>query len=297
METVEQELFHNKYRDSFDESLQNAIAIHHIDVKRKTTDAELRYMQMHLNGELDYDELKLLIKRFGEKTACLIICNGNTSEFESLKRDLKGNKDYLEEAEEKESPLYVSKDVGKELQSSSNGNYAPAHATHLGNGLGDNAGYNGYVWQLFVDGYMREITSKMVKKLFMDRYEILLTDFESNRITVTLNKERRAIEMKLLNSDIGESPSTKDAISIITKHSVKLGLDYEKTDRFGKEARIACSKFDHEAGKIIGKAKIDGDTPELEQRTARFFKNFIESNNMNANNCVALLTKMFNRKN
>ena len=297
MDVVKQELFENKYRDSFEESLQKAIEIKGIDIKRKSSDAEIRFMQMHLEGELDYDELQLAIKKFGEKMACIIFSNGNSHEFNSLTKDLLAMKIGKAEAETSESALNVSHDLGKELQASKTGSYAPAHATHFGNGLGDDAGYNGYVWQLFADGYMREITGKMVKKLFMDRYNILPSDFDADVIAVTLNKERKAIEMKILNSDLGESPSTKDAISTITKQGVKLGLDYEKTDRLGKEARIACSKFDHEAGKIIGKAKVEGNSPELERRTARFVKNFIESTNLNASNCVALLTKMVSRSN
>ena len=297
MDIVKQELFQNKYRDSFEVSLQKAIEIKGIDIKRKSSDAEIRFMQMHFKGELDYDELQLAIEKFGEKMACIIFSNGNIHEFNSLTKDLLAMKIDMEEAETSESALNVSHDLGKELQASKTGSYAPAHATHFGNGLGDDAGYNGYVWQLFADGYMREITGKMVKKLFMDRYNILPSDFDAGVIAVTLNKERKAIEMKILNSDLGESPSTKDAISTITKEGVKLGLDYEKTDRLGKEARIACSKFDHEAGKIIGKAKVEGDSPELERRTARFVKNFIESTNLNASNCVALLTKMVSRNN
>ena len=297
MEQVKQELFQNKYRDSFNESLEKAIELCHIDVKKKPSDAEIRYMQMHLNGEMDYDELQFAITRFGEKTACNIFCGGNYAEFNSLKKDLLAIKNDLLKAETEDSALYVTEEVGKELQGHSNGNYAPTHATHFGNGLGDDAGYDGYVWQLFVDGYMREITGRMVKKLFVDKYGILTSDFDAERVAVTLNKERKAIAMKILNCDIGESPSTKDAISMITKQGVKLGLDYEKTDRLGKEARMACSKFDHEAGKIIGKVSVEGDTPELRKRVARFLKNFIEANNINASDCVSLLTKMVSRNN
>lgn len=303
IEKVEQELLHNGFRDNFEQSLKTAIELHHIDIKRKVSDREIRYMQMHLKGELDYDDLQLAIDHFGEKVTCNIFCSGNLAELYSLKTDLKAIKDDLIEAEKGASNVYVSKEKGKELQDPVSGNYAPAHSLHINNGLGENASswagkFNtGYVWRLFSDGYIRDITADMVKQLFMDRYDILPSDLEAERTALLMNKERRIFEGQMLQGEIGDSATTKNAISMITNEGKKLGLSYEKTDKMGREARQSCSKFDHEAGKIIAKAKIDGDSPELEQRTARFFKNFMESINMNASNCVALLTKMNSRKN
>ena len=303
IEKIEQELLHNGFRENFEESLQKAIEDSRIYVKRSPSDKEIRYMQMHLDGELDYDDLKLAISHFGEKMTCLIFCNGNLGEFISLKRDLLAIKNDLIKAEEGESNRHVSVEEGKELQDPVTGNYAPSHSLHTNNGLGENASSwvgkfnSGYVWRLFSDGYIRDIEPFMVKQLFMDRYGILPSDLEAGRIAILMNKERRIFEGQMLQGEIGDSSTTKNAISMITNEGKKLGLSYEKTDRMGREARLSCSKFDHEAGKIIAKATIDGDSPELQQRTARFFKNFIENNNMNANNCVTLLTKMFSRKN
>lgn len=301
---VENELLHNGYRDNFEESLIKAIGIFHPkNLNRRVSDKEIRYMQMHIKGELDYDDLKLAIDHFGEKLACNIFSNGNGSEFNSLKSDLMAIKEDLIKAENEDSPKYVSPEVGKELQDHATGNYAPSHSLHTNNGLGDNASTwkgkfnDGYVWRLFSDGYIRDIELNMVKALFLERYDIIPSDYEARNIAVLLNKERRIFEGQILQGEIGDSPTVKNAISMITNEGKKLGLSYEKTDRMGREARNACSKYDNEAGKIIGKAKIDGDSPELEQRTARLFKNFIEGNNLNANNCVALLAKMFRRKN
>ncbi len=88
-------------------------------------------------------------------------------------------------------------------------------------------------------------------------------------IAEQLNKERRVLEGLLLQGDIGDSPTTKDAISIITNEGKKLGLAYDKTDQMGRIARQRCAKYDHEIGKIVGKATIEGATPEITQKYVR----------------------------
>jgi len=306
MEKVEDELFKNSFRDNFDMSLESALKICCIDTSQKPTEHEQRIMQMYMQGELDYDQIEALVTRFnengeGEKIVCRMLCYGNMAEFNELRSMLKAIKEDLERAKNGESNRHVSQDVGKLLQDHEKGDHAPSHSLHLNNGLGDNAGYVsrfklGYVWRLFADGYIRECKPDMAKELMFDRYDIVISEMKSIQLAEFLTKERRLHESKMLQGDIGDSPVVKDAISIITNEGKKKGLSYEKTDRMGRNARRTCEKFEHDAGKIIGKAVTEGKTPELEQKTARFCKNFIEGNNLNADNVVELLLRMFRRK-
>ena len=306
MDNVEQEYFKNGFRENFLESLDQVLKIEHIDISNKATDSEIRYMQMYMEGEMTSDQVDALITKLnsngdGEKIVCRMLYNGNMAEFKDWRVALRAIKEDLEKAEAGFSNRHVTPEVGKELQDHEKGDHAPAHSLHLNSGLGDNAGFVsrfklGYVWKLYADGYIMECKPEFVKKLMLEMYDKLVSDYECTLIAQFLNKERRLFESKMLQGDIGDSPIVKDAISIITNRGKTLGLSYEKTDRMGRDARKVCEKFQHDAGKIVGKAVIDGNTPELEQKTARFCKNFIEQNNMNADNVVELLLRMFRRK-
>ncbi len=295
LERVESE-FKNKYRENFEESLKQAIDQTGVVVTRKPTDKEIRYMQMYMNGEVTYQELQLAISRVGEKIACMIFCNGNLAEFNDWRKDLKSIEEDMEKAEQGTSGRYVSVEVGKAFQDHEKGTHAPSHATHSNNGLGENAGFvsrfsKGYVWRLFADGTVRDIDDHDVKLLLLERYDMIPSNYEAKIIATKLNKERRVLEGMLLQGDIGDSPTTKDAISIITNEGKKKGLAYDKTDRMGREARKKCAKYDHEIGKIVGKTTIEGATPELEKKYATHVTKFISENNFNANNFVELVLR------
>jgi len=289
--------FNNKYRENFEESLSKAIDLSGIDITKKPTDKELHYMQMYMNGEVTHEELELAISRVGEKTACNIFTNGNLSEFIDWRSSLKSIAEDLEKAESGISGRLVSVEDGKMFQDHEKGTHAPSHSLHLNGGLGENAGWvgrfnKGYVWRLYADGTIKEIKEDDVKLLFKERYNVIPSSYEAKMIAEIMNKERRVLEGLLLQGDIGDSPTTKDAISIITNEGKKLGLAYDKTDQMGRLARQKCAKYDHEIGKIVGKATIEGATPELTQKYVRHVSKFITENNMNADNFVELLLRL-----
>jgi len=293
---LEQE-FLSGYRQNFDESLNKVIKISGIDIKKQVSPQEFHAMQMYMDENITWKKLKDLISRMGEKTVCNIFCNANLAEYNDWKDALKSIEKDLETAKKHDSPKYVTEDEGKAFQNHSKGDHAPTHSTHLNNGLGDNAGFvsrynTGYVWRLFADGYIRNIDGNMVKKLFFERYDIIPSELEAKTISDLLNKERRIFEGQVLQGDIGDSRMVKDAVSIITNEGKKLGLSYQKTDSMGREVRRACEKLERDAGKIIGKAKIQGGTPELTQKYARVVSNVLDETNMTWDNFIACLFKV-----
>jgi hypothetical protein len=295
LERLESE-FNNKYRENFETSLTEAINLSGVVVTRKAKDKEIRYMQMYMNGEVSHEELQLAISRVGEKTACMIFCNGNLSEFNDWKKDLKAIADDLEKAEQGFSGRHVTVEEGKAFQDHEKGTHAPSHATHNNNGLGENAGFvgrfnKGYVWRLFADGTVRDLNEEDVKMLLLERYEMIPSSYEAKMIATKLNKERRVLEGLLLQGDIGDSPTTKDAISIITNEGKKKGLAYDKTDQMGRLARKKCAKYDHEIGKIVGKVSIEGSSLEIEKKYSTHVSKFIAENNLNADNVVELILR------
>jgi hypothetical protein len=290
--------FNNKYRENFEESLQNAISLTGINISKKPTDKEIRLMQMYVNGDLTHDEMELAISRFGEKTACMIFSHGNLTEFNDLRRDLKAIAEDSEKADEGISGRYVTVEEGKAFQDHEKGTHAPSHSLHLNGGLGDNAGYvgrftKGYVWRLFADGTIREVDEDDIKLLFFERYDVIPSSYEAGLIASKLNKERKVLEGMLLQGDIGDSPTTKDAISIITNEGKKKGLAYDKTDQMGREARKKCAKYDHEIGKIVGKATIEGASPEIAKKYATHVTKFASELGITQDNFVELLLRAF----
>ena len=223
------------------------------------------------------------------------------TEFNDLKIALKAIADDEIKAEEGISGRYVTEEEGKAFQDHEKGTHAPSHSIHLNNGLGENAGFvsrfnRGYVWRLHADGYIRELKIEDVKVLFAERYTIIPSNDESQKIADILNKERKIFEGQMLQGDIGDSPTTKDAISIITNEGKKKGLPYDKTDQMGREARKKCVKYDHEIGKIVGKAVIEkateiGASEEVTQKYARHVTKFITENQLNADNFVEMLLR------
>lgn len=292
-----QQEFLNGYRDNFDESLTKVILLSGINIDKKVSAQEFHAMQMYMHENITWSKLKSFISRMGDKTVCNIFCNANLAEYNDWKEALKSIEKDLEIAKKNDSPKYVTQDVGKAFQDHTKGDHAPTHSTHLNNGLGDNAGFvsrynTGYVWRLFADGYIRHIDVNMVKKLFFERYDIIPSEYEANIISDLLNKERRIFEGQLLQGDIGDSRMVKDAVSIITNEGKKLGLSYQKTDSMGREVRRACEKLERDAGKIIGKAKIQGGTPELTQKYARIVSNVLDETNMTWDNFITCLFKV-----
>ena len=288
--------FKNKYRENFEESLNEAINLSGVVVTRKPTVKEIHYMQMYMNGEVTHEELQLAISRVGEKTACMIFCNGNLSEFNDWKKDLKSIADDMEKAERGISGRLVTVEEGKAFQDHEKGTHAPSHATHNNSGLGENAGFvgrfnRGYVWRLFADGTVRDLNEDDVKLLLLERYDMIPSSYEAKMIALRLNKERRVLEGLLLQGDIGDSPTTKDAISIITNEGKKKGLAYDKTDQMGRVARKQCAKYDHEIGKIVGKVSIEGASAEIEKKYSTHVSKFIAENNLNADNVVELILR------
>ncbi len=295
--------FLNQYRENFEESLEKAIKTGGgtINIHKEVSVQEIHYMQMYMDGDMTWKKLNDIISRMGEKMTCNIFNNGNLAEFNDWKLGLKAIEEDEAKARIEESPKYVSEDVGKMMQDHSTGDHAPTHSTHFGNGLGDNAGFvsrynTGYVWRLFADGYIRQIDIPMVKKLFFERYELIPSDLEAKSIADLLNKERRIFEGQMLQGEIGDSPMVKDAVSIVTNEGKKKGLSYQRTDAMGREVRRACEKLERDAGKIIGKAKVQGATPELEQKYAKMVSNVLDETNMTWDNFIACLFKI-KRKN
>jgi len=93
MDNVEQEYFKNGFRQNFLVSLDEVFKIEHIDISKKPTDSELRYMQMYIEGELTSDQVDNLIKKLnyngeGEKIVCRMLYNGNNLSHSSKKSDL-----------------------------------------------------------------------------------------------------------------------------------------------------------------------------------------------------------------
>lgn len=294
--TMEHE-FLNQYRDNFDESLKKAINQSGINIQKEVTAQEIHFMQMYMDGDITWTKVKNLIDRMGEKTVCNIFSNGNLAEFNDWKKDLQAIESDLKNADKNGSSMYVTEDVGKLMQDHTTGDHAPTHSTHFGKGLGDNAGFvsrynTGYVWRLFADGYIRQIEPTMVKKLFFERYDIIPSELEAKTIADLLNKERRIFEGQVLQGNIGDSKIVQDAVSIITNEGKKKGLSYQKTDAMGKEVRRACEKIERDAGKIIGKAKVDGATPEITQKYAKMVSNVIEETNMTWDNFISCLFKI-----
>lgn len=296
LERLESE-YNNKYRENFEESLQKAINLSGINVEKKSSNKEIHEMQMkYISGDLTYYELKLAISRVGEKMACQIFSNGNMAEFNDLCKDLKSIEEDMERAELGISGRLVSVEDGKMFQDHENGTHAPSHSLHLNSGLGENAGWvgrfnRGYVWRLYADGTIREIKEEDVKLLFFERYDIVPSYHEAKMIADMLNKERRVLEGLLLQGDIGDSPTTKDAISIITNEGKKKGLAYDKTDQLGREARKKCAKYDHEIGKIVGKATIEGASDEVAKKYATHVSKFAHEIGINQDNFVELLLR------
>ena len=133
--------FLNGYRDNFDESLQKAIQLSGINIKKEVSTQEMHHMQMYMDGDITWKKLQDLISRIGEKTLCNILCGGDLAEFNDWKRDLKSIEEDMEKARTQEGARYVTVDEGKMMQDHATGDHAPTHATHLNNGLGANAGF------------------------------------------------------------------------------------------------------------------------------------------------------------
>ncbi len=285
------------FREQFDESLKKSLNIHGINLNKKLYITDVIYMNRFIMGELKYTELIEVIEAFGEKTVIVNLFNGNRYEFEGYKQSLRSiNKD-MEKAKNYEGGKYVSEQVGKELLNSEESTQLRTHSLHFNKGLGDNAGfvsmnYHGYVWQLFADGFLQDIDLIGAQKLVFERYGTILTDDEAMIVAKDLNKNRRTFEGKILQGNIGDSKTTKDAISIITNAGKKKGMNFERTNILGLEARRACQKFEHEAGRIIGQSKVVENTSELNSKTARMLVNLIESTNQDAINIVAIMKKI-----
>ena len=81
--------FNSQYRENFEDSLKKAINLSGINTSKQVSAKELHYMQIYVNGDINHDELQLIISRIGEKTACNIFCNGNLAEFNDWRKDLK----------------------------------------------------------------------------------------------------------------------------------------------------------------------------------------------------------------
>lgn len=292
--------FLSGYRENFDESLEKVIHVSGINIQKEVSAQEVHYLQMYMDGDMTWKKLNSLIDRMGEKTICNIFSNGNLAEYNDWKKDLKAIQDDMDKARMGINPKYVTEDEGKMFQDHTKGTHAPSHATHLNNGLGDNAGFvsrynTGYVWRLFADGYIRNLDIEMVKQLFVDRYDIIPSSIEAKNISELMNKERRIFEGQVLQGDIGDSRMVKDAVSIVTNEGKKKGLSFQKTDAMGREVRRACEKLERDAGKIIGKAKVEGATDEITQKYAKIVSNVLEETNMTWDNFISCLFKI-NRK-
>ena len=289
------------YRTSFEESLTTSLKIRGIDTSQELKTKDAVVMKKFMDKGINYDGLLHWIKKYGEKTIIHNLFNGNRYEFNGFIEGLKSLKEDLEKSESGDNQIYVTVDTGKMFHDPQKGDHAPAHATHFNHGLGEDAGWvgmnnMGYVAKLFGDGYLQKVDAKAVKGLVFEWYEIIISDMEAEAVAVDLNRDRRNFEGKMLQGTIGDSKTVKDAISIITNKGKTLGMSYEQTNLMGTEVRKTCSKYDAIAGKIIGKAKTEGDSQELNSKTARFIVNLLEGTAQNTDNVLSLINKMLKSK-
>lgn len=289
------------YRNSFEESLTKSLRIRGINTKKEISISDAVMMKQFMDKGINYDGLRKWIKKYGEKSIIHNLFNGNRYEFNGFVDSLKAIKADLEKTESDENQVYVTSETGKMLHDPKKGDHAPAHATHFNQGLGSDAGWvglhnMGYVAKLFADGFLQKIDSVGAKSLVYEWYGLIISEAEAFAVAEDLNRDRRNFEGKMLQGTIGDSKTVKDAISIITNKGKADGMSYEKTNMLGVEVRKTCQKFDSVAGKIIGRAKIDGDSQELNSKTARLFANILEGTAQNTGNVLALLEKMIKIK-
>ena len=288
------ELLSSPVRENFEESFSRSIDNHGIHIKKQNKQKDLERMQLLLDDDVDIEAFESWVKEDGKKYICKTLFNSEMSAFEAYHKELRllrQDRDNFHEGDH-----YMNEEDGKLLQGQS-GDHTPAHPAHFNKGLGENAGFvtrnnHGYVWQLFADGYLRKIELAGVKSLLFQRYQIMVSDHEADKIAQDLNNDRLVFLGKSLQGDIGDSPMTKDAVSMITSQGKTNSLSYEATYSKGLEVRKVCSKLEHEAGKIIGKACVEGNSPELNSKTARVIYNFIQGTNQDMENILAQISKM-----
>ena len=291
-----------KIRDHFDNSLQKSLTKNGLSTtRREITSRDLANMKKFMSRELTYSQMLELVEEYGEKPLITNFFSGNRFEFESHMKSLKSIEEDMEKASYGESARVVSEELGKELLNDEESTQLRCHSSHLNRGLGDNAGFvsrnnRGYVWQLFADGYLKDISPEGVQQLVAQRYGYVVSMDEATSIATDMNHDRRVYEGSTLQGKIGDSPATVDAVSIITNEGMKKQLSYEFTELLGSDARKITSKFDHEFGKIVGEAKVNGATDKVKARLARFFQNSIQSLNMDTDDILALVEKASQKK-
>ena len=288
----------NPFRENFEESLSRSIGSKHgIDLQRRLKQKDSIRMQMLFDGVVDSEIFEGWIKNDGVKYICKTFFGSTMSELDAYRKALRSMRKDMEDY--REENYYMSEEDGKLLHSSENADHTPPHPAHFNKGLGENAGFvarnkHGYVYQLFADGYLRKIDVFGVKKLLFERYEIIVSDNEASMIAEDLNTDRLVFLGKSLQGEIGDSPMVRDAVSAITTEGKTKGLSYENTYQKGIQVRQVCSKIEHEAGKIVGKAIVEGNSQELNSKTARMVFNLIQGTQQNVGNVLALVSKIAN---
>lgn len=297
---IETDVLPTKMRENFEESLENSLKIRGVNIQRKISKKEEVLIKKFRDENLTSVQFEKLIQSFGEKTVILNCFNGNRFEYEGFRAGLKSIEDDYAKARRGENPRYFSAEEGKVIHDRIVGDHAPAHTTHLNSGLGSDAGFvgrnnRGYVAMLFADGYLQKIDGRCAQDLVFQLYGIQISEMEAIQIADDLNRDRRLYEAKALQGDIGDSKTVKHAISIITNEGKKKGFNYEKTNTMGIEVRKTCAKLDNELGKIIGTAKIKGDSPELNTKTARVFANILNGTSQDTDIVLSLVMKILRK--
>ena len=291
---VQKEELFSTYREDFDRSLESVLLIHGIQKNNVTRD-DIACMGIFLEGDMTFLGMQKLIAKFGKKPIITNCFNGNMSEFEEYLKALQASEKDTERAKTYDG--YTSEEDGKLLLNSDETTYSRLHSTHYNRGLGANAGFvslndHGYVWQLFADGYLQNITPQHVKHLVFERYSVVVDSIQAEEIARQLNKDRRVFEGKILQGQIGDSRTVKDAISIITNEGKKKSLAFDRTNQMGDSARKICEKLDSETGKIVGRAVIDGNTQDLNSKTAHHILDLVQSTNQDVDDVLSLVEKL-----
>lgn len=300
--TIQDDIRTQKMRDNFEESLQNSLQVHGLSFpKRDVTSRELMHMQKFLDNELTFNNMKALIDEYGEKWVILNCFNSSRYAFMTHMDALKKIQEGLDDSDDDSSKI-VSEELGKELLNSPESTIIQCNSVHFNNDLGDNAGQvsrreKGYIWQLFVDDFLHDISIKGVQKLLLDRYQMVVTEDEAAKIGSDLNHDRRTYLGDALQGKIGDSLTVKTAVSMITNEGIKKSIKYEDTNIMGQTARKMLSKYDSGFGRITGEVVINnGWTEKTKQKLARLVKKFIEDGNGSADDFIVIFDKVIHKK-
>lgn len=288
------------YREFFDKTVEQVANEKGIEKANLSRD-EITYMTKFMDNDLDHNDLLKLIMRFGEKSICVNCFSGMKTEFDDFRIGLKAIHDDMEYAKTHEPKSLMNPDQGKAIHDPQKGDHAPTHATHFNNGLGANAGWvsrnrKGYVWELSAEGVIPQLDENKAQRMIFEQYHKIIPLIEAREYSDEINRSVKNYLANALQGTIGDSKTTKLAISIVTKEGTKQSWNYEKTNAIGVELRQSCEKYDQEIGKLLGYAKVHGHDEKTDKKLARTVTNLCDTMNVDVGNFYSLLGKIFGLK-